>query len=112
MIRVSGNVVDSETRCTHYHSELDIVAIKFYCCDTYFPCHSCHEEAGCGGHNVWPKKKFDEKAILCGCCRHELTINEYMTCHYKCPSCKAAFNPGCGLHKGLYFEVDNVNPLP
>ena len=37
---VAGDVIDSETRCTHYHSELDIIAIKFYCCDTYFPCFS------------------------------------------------------------------------
>ena len=77
-LHVSGNVIDSETRCAHYHTELDIIAIKFYCCDTYFPCFQCHEEAGCGNAKVWPIERFDEKAVLCGCCGHELTINEYL----------------------------------
>ncbi|MCM3744451.1 CHY zinc finger protein [Sporosarcina luteola] len=104
MIHVSGNVIDSETRCTHYHSELDIIAIKFYCCDTYYPCYQCHEESGCGDHKVWPTERFDKKAVLCGCCGHELTVNEYLGCNSKCPSCGAGFNPGCQLHRELYFE--------
>lgn len=101
---VSGNVVDSYTRCAHYHTELDIIAIKFFCCDTYFPCYQCHEESGCGSAKVWPKEKYDEKAVLCGACGHELTVNEYLGCNSTCPSCRERFNPGCKLHSKLYFE--------
>ncbi|WP_339252373.1 CHY zinc finger protein [Sporosarcina sp. FSL W8-0480] len=101
---VAGNVIDNETRCVHYHSRLDIIAIKFYCCDTYFPCFQCHEEVGCGSPEVWPADKFDEKAILCGSCGNELTVNEYRDCDSACPYCKAEFNPGCSLHATLYFE--------
>lgn len=104
-IHVIGNNVDQETRCYHYHSEIDRIAIKFYCCDTYYPCFTCHEEAGCSSSKVWPKEKFNEKAILCGACGHELSIHEYLSCDSTCPSCQSAFNPGCNLHKHLYFET-------
>ena len=103
--QVSGNVIDGYTRCAHYHTELDIIAIKFYCCDTYFPCYQCHEESGCGRCQVWPREKFDEEAVLCGACGHELTVNEYLECNSKCPSCNAGFNPGCRLHRDIYFEA-------
>ena len=68
---VRGAVLDNETRCAHYHSEIDRIAIKFYCCDTYFPCYECHEEAGCGKPAVWPTEKFTKNAILCGACGYE-----------------------------------------
>ncbi|MFC4557618.1 CHY zinc finger protein [Virgibacillus kekensis] len=96
--------IDSETRCSHYHGENDRIAIKFYCCQEYFPCIHCHEEYGCGHRELWPCKKFDEQAILCGSCKIELTINEYLTSNSRCPSCNASFNPGCALHYHLYFH--------
>ena len=102
---VRGKVLDHETRCAHYHSEIDRIAIKFYCCDTYYPCFECHEEDGCGTPAVWPKEKFNEKAVLCGGCGYELSIGEYLDCKSVCPQCSAGYNPGCGLHLGLYFEV-------
>ena len=34
----------SESRCDHWHSELDIVAIKFLCCGKFYACRSCHDE--------------------------------------------------------------------
>jgi uncharacterized CHY-type Zn-finger protein len=101
---VAGNVIDSETRCAHYHSELDIIAIKFYCCNTYFPCFQCHEESGCGDQKVWPKERFGEKAVLCGKCKNELTVDQYKDSGYRCTFCGAKFNQGCGLHWELYFE--------
>lgn len=104
-IDVFGSTIDKETRCTHYHSALDIIAIKFYCCKTYYPCFSCHAESGCGAHKVWPKEEFGENAVLCGKCKNELTVNQYKDGGYGCPTCGARFNPGCGLHEGLYFEV-------
>ncbi|MBM7601576.1 putative CHY-type Zn-finger protein [Virgibacillus halotolerans] len=96
--------IDQETRCKHYHSEKDLIAIKFYCCNTYYPCYLCHEEHGCGQHTVWPAKDFDQKAILCGNCKTELTIHEYMNNENTCPSCGTLFNAGCSLHHHLYFE--------
>ena len=104
-IEVKGKVVDRQSRCKHYHKDVDIIAIKFYCCQTYYPCHKCHEEEGCGNPQVWPKALFDEKTILCGHCGKELTINEYLHSAYQCPNCNAQFNPGCGLHRHYYFET-------
>ena len=103
---VKGVQVDGATRCVHYHFALDIVAIKFKCCGTYYPCCECHEALA--GHAVqrWPEAEFGEKAILCGACGHELTIAEYMRCGSQCPKCQMPFNPGCLKHLGLYFEVD------
>nr|WP_082684260.1 CHY zinc finger protein [Lentibacillus amyloliquefaciens] len=97
--------IDDETRCEHYHQHNDRIAIKFYCCGKYFSCIKCHEEYGCGNRKVWPLSEFNEKAILCGNCRHELTINGYLNSSYCCPYCDAAFNPGCALHYHLYFET-------
>lgn len=102
---VKGSLVDKETRCTHYHTEKDRIAIKFFCCQTYFPCYQCHEEHGCGNPEVWPEEEFDQKAILCGSCGTELTITEYLNGGYRCPNCDEDFNPGCHFHRHLYFEV-------
>ena len=101
---VKGSVIDEETRCTHYHTKYDRVAIKFYCCQTYFPCFQCHEENGCGNPDVWPRDKSNEKAILCGACGKELTITAYLNSDNECPSCHAEFNPNCQLHEHYYFE--------
>ncbi len=29
-----GSLIDTETRCRHYFTEEDIIAIKFKCCNT------------------------------------------------------------------------------
>ncbi|WP_203338867.1 CHY zinc finger protein [Planococcus beijingensis] len=100
---VKGIKVDAETRCAHYHSPIDRIAIKFFCCQEYFPCFECHQAEGCGKHEVWPKDRFDEKAVLCGTCGHELSVEDYLDCASTCPTCSSPFNPGCNLHKHLYF---------
>lgn len=105
MTNIKGIKVDTETRCAHYHSEIDRIAIKFFCCGIYYPCFECHEAIGCGQPAVWPKEQFNQKAVLCGTCRHEMTVQEYLDCNSCCPQCKAPFNPGCNLHKHLYFEI-------
>lgn len=102
MDKVYGQVIDDETRCTHYHSERDIIAIKFRCCKKYYPCYKCHNEAEDHKVAVWEKSEYDEHAILCGVCKHELTIYEYMNSE-RCPNCASAFNPGCSNHYHLYF---------
>ena len=45
---VLGPVVDDMTRCVHYNTPVDIVAI-FACCGEYYPCHLCHQETA--GHD-------------------------------------------------------------
>ncbi|WP_430791304.1 CHY zinc finger protein [Virgibacillus flavescens] len=96
--------IDNETRCKHYHSEIDRIAIKFYCCGEYFSCYECHAEHGCGNPDTWPKNQQNARAILCGACQEELTIQEYLGSAASCPRCSASFNPGCSLHHHLYFE--------
>jgi uncharacterized CHY-type Zn-finger protein len=102
---VFGVEVDSETRCAHYNSELDIIAIKFACCDRWFPCFLCHQEVADHPVDVWPRDARDSQAVLCGGCGRELTINEYFACDSACPSCARSFNPGCANHYHLYFEA-------
>jgi uncharacterized CHY-type Zn-finger protein len=104
-MKVAGKIIDSFTRCEHYHSELDIIAIKFPCCNTYYPCFDCHRETA--GHDAvqWKKNEFDAKAVLCGNCKQELTVNEYVQSDNQCPFCKASFNPGCANHYELYFDI-------
>jgi len=103
--RVLGAVVDDETRCVHYRTEVDIVAIRFACCDEYYPCHLCHEEAAGHPTQRWPVAERGERAILCGACGSELAIAAYLDVD-ACPACGAAFNPRCRLHTHLYFETE------
>ena len=105
VLKIKGKLVDEYTRCVHYHSLLDIIAIKFRCCGEYYPCHNCHSEEAAHETEVWKKSEFDTKAVLCGVCKNEMTIREYLTSSSECPFCKAAFNPGCSNHYHLYFEV-------
>lgn len=111
-VNVFGKSVDKQTRCVHWHSQLDIIAIKFKCCDKYYPCFSCHEEEADHQHEVWPQSEFDEKAILCGACGKELSIKDYMASDNTCPHCAASFNPGCSNHYHLYFETKEIKPKP
>lgn len=104
-IQVQGDTIDNETRCTHYHTEKDIVAIKFPCCDTYYSCYYCHENNEDHTSQRWRKDQFEEKAVLCGHCDYEMSITEYLTSHAHCPSCGVSFNPSCAHHHQLYFDV-------
>lgn len=104
---IKGTNVDAQTRCAHYHSPLDIIAIKFKCCGDWFPCYECHHENADHEPETWATEEFDTKAILCGNCGDQLSIAEYMKCESTCPKCRAAFNPGCANHYHLYFEKTN-----
>lgn len=103
-MKIYGSIVDDETRCTHYHSEKDIIAIKFKCCNRYYPCYKCHEEHADHRIKPWPEQQFDESAILCGRCHTKLTIHQYMRTT-SCPNCQASFNAGCTAHYPIYFEL-------
>lgn len=101
---VRGVDVGPETRCAHYASDRDVIAIRFPCCDEFYPCFECHEAVTDHEPERWPSERFDEPAVLCGVCGETLTIRTYLDCEHSCPSCDAAFNPGCANHYELYFE--------
>lgn len=109
--RVRGIDVGPKTGCTHYHSPLDIIAIRMKCCGEYYACKDCHEALAGHPIQVWPRAEWDEKAILCGACGAELSIAAYLSCGYSCPACGAAFNPGCGRHAHFYFEAQDGENL-
>jgi uncharacterized CHY-type Zn-finger protein len=103
-LEVRGMEVDAQTRCAHYRSAVDIVAIKMKCCGVYYACKDCHVAVAGHAIVVWPREEFDAKAILCGACGVELTISEYLGCEGRCPGCGAGFNAECRGHWGFYFE--------
>jgi len=109
-LKVRGIEVDAQTRCAHYRSAADIVAIKMRCCGVYYACKDCH--VALAGHAIaaWPRREWDAQAVLCGACRREMTIREYLDCESRCPGCGAEFNPGCRKHWHSYFEVGESEP--
>lgn len=102
---VRGIDVDAATRCTHYHPERDVIAIRMTCCGIYYACKDCHEALADHPATVWPQQQWDTRAVLCGICGHELSIREYLDSGYQCPRCNAAFNPGCCNHHNFYFAA-------
>jgi uncharacterized CHY-type Zn-finger protein len=103
--RTLGLDVDQNTRCRHWHSPLDVVAIKMRCCGEYYACKDCHNALADHAIAVWPREQWNERAILCGACGTELRINDYLSSGNKCPSCGAGFNPACGTHHHFYFYM-------
>jgi len=103
---VHGLDLDPETRCAHWRSDLDVIAIKMACCATYYACRECHDALAGHPATVWPKAQWGEPAVLCGVCGSELSIEAYLACGNRCPNCAAAFNPGCAKHKHLYFATE------
>jgi uncharacterized CHY-type Zn-finger protein len=103
--RVLGPVVDEETRCIHYRTSLDVIAIEFACCREFYPCHLCHAETADHTAEQWPVAARGERAVLCGVCGELLTIAGYLAVD-SCPACTAVFNPGCKLHIELYFQTN------
>ncbi|TFD20789.1 CHY zinc finger protein [Cryobacterium sp. TMT2-23] len=101
---VHGQTVDDQTRCAHYRTERDVVAIKFVCCERFYPCYQCHAAAETHPARQWPADRWAEHAILCGACGDTLSIADYRETD-RCPRCDAAFNDGCRTHAHLYFDV-------
>ncbi len=109
---VRGLDVDGETRCRHWHSPRDIVAIQMACCETWYACADCH--AAFADHPLasWPVSERQREAILCGACGTTLSIAGYMRSGDCCPTCGAAFNPGCRSHYPLYFATEAPTATP
>ncbi|HXB61324.1 MAG TPA: CHY zinc finger protein [Acidobacteriaceae bacterium] len=101
---VFGIALDAQTRCTHHNQSTDIIAIKMKCCGTYYACKACHDALAGHPSAVWSRSEWDQLAITCGACGHELTVQQYLDCGDECPSCNARFNPGCRNHHHFYFE--------
>ena len=99
---VRGPAIDAETRCVHYGSALDVVALRAPCCDAWYPCHLCHAAVADHPLEVIPRADQHLPAALCGACRATMNVPEYLAAD-SCPSCGAAFNPGCAAHAHLYF---------
>ncbi len=101
--RVLGLNLDPQTRCSHYRSELDVIAIKMRCCGDYYACMDCHDVLADHDLVPWPREAFDSLAVLCGVCGSELSIAAYLASGNACPNCGAGFNPGCRSHYDFYF---------
>jgi uncharacterized CHY-type Zn-finger protein len=101
---VLGVDLDPQTRCAHWRSPLDVIAIKMRCCANYYACRDCHDLLTDHPAALWPWSEWDQPAILCGVCGEQLSVRVYMDCGNQCPACGAPFNPGCRLHYHLYFE--------
>lgn len=102
---VVGIGVDHQTRCAHYATERDVLAIAFPCCGTFYPCYCCHAAVADHDAEVWPTSEREEHALLCGVCGHLTTIEAYLDAPLACADCGTAFNPGCADHHDRYFEV-------
>jgi uncharacterized CHY-type Zn-finger protein len=102
---VHGVDLDAQTRCAHWRSPLDIIAIRMRCCGDYYACKDCHDALASHPAEVWPRAEFGAPAVLCGACGQEMSIQAYLDCANRCPACEAPFNPGCRLHYHFYFEA-------
>ena len=102
-VLIEGLGVDSETRCQHWSSLVDVVAQCYPCCGRWFACHQCHEALVGHAAERWPVAAFATEAIYCGAGRHLLTISAYLQSQDQCSQCGAAFNSGCREHRELYF---------
>lgn len=102
---VRGLDLDAQTRCAHWRTALDIVAIRMKCCGTYYACKDCHDALADHPIETWPQEEWEQPAVLCGACGTEMSIRQYLDCANACPVCAAGFNPGCRHHYHFYFST-------
>lgn len=105
-VPVRGVAVAPDTRCAHYDTPRDVVAIRFACCEAYYPCFECHRAVTSHEPTRWPSARRDEPAVLCGACGTTMTAPAYRAADHACPHCGAAFNPGCRAHWARYFAFE------
>jgi uncharacterized CHY-type Zn-finger protein len=103
-IIIKGNLVDDNSRCVHYHSAEDIIAIQFKCCNQFYACIFCHNENETHLPEVWKKEEHENEAVLCGNCKTTMSIKDYLNCENSCIVCNSLFNPKCVNHHHFYFE--------
>ena len=83
--KIYGLLVDNESRCQHYHTELDIVALKCFDCLKYYACYQCHDSLEEHSFRAYPCHLKQDKVLICGVYQH-------------------AFNLACSKHYDIYFE--------
>ncbi|MGT2636451.1 CHY zinc finger protein [Streptococcus ratti] len=103
MLTIYGDLTDNETRCTDYHGPTDIVALKCFACQKYYPCFKCHNRHEQHLFAPYPQYLKKDKAVFCGACQKELTIEDYKG-QPACPCCGHPFNPNCSRHYDYYFS--------
>ena len=101
MVEKIVGAIDAQGRCAHWHFAVDVVANKCAACGKWFACSLCHEEAT--DHPFGPMP-LDVPAVMCGNCGNTMDYHEYAAAA-ACPACGHGFNPGCGLHAGIYFDL-------
>lgn len=74
MPTIYGDTLDDAGRCTHYHSEKDVIANKCATCNKYWACYECHAAATDHSFGAMDLKS---RAVLCGACGHEMTFADY-----------------------------------
>lgn len=99
MDMIYGDELDDCGRCRHYHTELDVAALKCAECGRYYACYQCHDDLE--DHAFQPTGETESWPVLCGSCRSRLTYEEYET--GRCPHCGHPFNPRCSRHRDIYF---------
>lgn len=105
-VPLRGLRVDSKTRCEHYDGPRDVIALRFPCCEVYYPCFKCHRATTNHKSARWPRERRHEPAVLCGVCGNTMTATAYLRTQHTCPHCRADFNPSCAAHHDRYFSFE------
>jgi len=100
-IKIWGNLTDSQGRCEHYHTELDIIANKCGICGKFYACYKCHDEAE--NHSFGGVEGSEKDTVMCGVCGKMFSYEEYSKLS-GCSECGSLFNPRCSLHKSCYCK--------
>ncbi|CAB3993396.1 RING finger and CHY zinc finger domain-containing 1-like [Paramuricea clavata] len=83
--------------CSHYKRHC---YVKFECCDTFWPCHRCHNNQSTCGHKRL--KSRDTKMVKCAHCNKVQQFGQF------CCDCGAQFSEYyCGLCKHLTGKDDH-----
>ncbi len=98
-----GIALDENSRCQHYHSEQDIIALKCASCQSYYACYKCHDAME--NHNFKATSSDETYPVICGVCQTHLIFTGYKS--GSCPHCRSAFNPNCQLHDHIYFSKES-----
>ena len=104
--QIYGKLVDKESRCEHWHGPLDVIALRFKCCNRYYACYECHQELV---PHVTERYNINDETVplvICGVCKLEMSFAAYGD-SLQCPNCRSQFNPGCKLHYDMYFMKDD-----
>ena len=96
--------LDPETRCAHWHSPLDVIAIKMKCCGVYYACKDCHDALAGHAAEVWPRDEWEQPAVLCGVCGTEMSVRQYLGCANRCPSLRRGIQSRLPRAPSLLFR--------